>query len=152
MGNTRTMRVGSVASAVRALRDLGMPWAEIDRILATSDPRVVRRSLDLHLEMKGGRMFRRFEFVTLALGVTAALLGACVINADRSGHGPPAVAPSDADAVVTIADISFSPSTVRSTRARPSRGFGTTAPSRTTSCSTTARRAHSRTMGPGDAV
>ena len=57
-------------------------------------------------------MFRRFEFVILALGITAALLGACVINADRSGDGPPAVAPSDTDSVESLSDMSFSPSTV----------------------------------------
>jgi plastocyanin len=56
-------------------------------------------------------MFRRSVLVTCAFGVTTVLLAACVIEPDEHGGGAPP-APRDADATVTIADISFSPSTV----------------------------------------
>lgn len=167
MGNTRATRTLSAALAVRILRDLGMPRAEIDQILATSDPRVVRRYLDLHLErleerlaearatlvglepvhvarhlerrsrvgaevlpwiqaeatsersahrgitrMRGAQMSRRSVFASLVLGAFAIPLGACVIDADGGGHKAPEPTAPDADAIVTIADMSFSPSTV----------------------------------------
>lgn len=49
-GLERTTRVGSTALAVATLRDLGMPWAEIEAILDAHDPRLVRRYLQLHSE------------------------------------------------------------------------------------------------------
>ena len=53
-------------------------------------------------------MFRRSISAVLALLAMTLVLGTCVIDIDDSG----ASVPRDADAVVTIADLSFSPSTV----------------------------------------
>ena len=39
-----------IASAVRTLRDLGMPSDEIDEITETDDPRLIHRRLELHRE------------------------------------------------------------------------------------------------------
>jgi plastocyanin len=44
--------------------------------------------------------------------VTTVLLAACVIDIGGKGPDTPRPMPSDAHAVVTIADLSFSPSTV----------------------------------------
>lgn len=55
-------------------------------------------------------MLRRSVFVACALAVATVLLAACEIDTDGSEGSAPR--PRDADAVVTIADISFSPSTV----------------------------------------
>jgi plastocyanin len=62
--------------------------------------------------MKRARLFRRWMCVTGALGVTTVLLAGCVIDTEGNGADTPKPAPRDADAVVTIADLSFSPSTV----------------------------------------
>jgi hypothetical protein len=48
--STATGRVGPTALAVATLGDLGMPRAEIDAILETENPRLVRRHIQLHAE------------------------------------------------------------------------------------------------------
>lgn len=48
--------IGPIALAISTLRDLDMPWVEIDQILAATDPRIVRRYLDLHLERSEERL------------------------------------------------------------------------------------------------
>jgi plastocyanin len=58
-------------------------------------------------------MFRRSIFVACVLAVTTVLLAACVIDTDGNQGSAPQPAPRDADALVTIANTSFSPSTVQ---------------------------------------
>jgi plastocyanin len=62
--------------------------------------------------MKRARLFRRWMCVTGALGVAAFLLAACATDTDANSTDTPKSAPRDADVVVTIADLSFSPSTM----------------------------------------
>ena len=56
--------------------------------------------------------FGRSVSVVLALLAIPLLLGACVITTDDPGESAPRPAPRDADAAVTIKDMSFSPATV----------------------------------------
>lgn len=88
MVNTTTTFVGSVALAVRTLRDLGMPRAEIDRILATSDPRVIRRYVDLHIERLEERLA---DARTTLIGLEPVLEAAI---SKRRSLAPPEILPS----------------------------------------------------------
>jgi plastocyanin len=56
--------------------------------------------------------FGRSTSVVLALLAIPLLLGACAITTDDPGERAPQPAPRDADAAVTITDMSFSPATV----------------------------------------
>jgi plastocyanin len=58
-------------------------------------------------------MFRRSVFVTVALVIATVLLAACVIDTRGNSAEAPKPTARDADVVVTIADLSFSPSTVQ---------------------------------------
>jgi plastocyanin len=62
--------------------------------------------------MKRGLMVHRSTIVTFALLVAALPPAACAVQTDRAPESSPRSAPQDVDAVVTIADISFSPSAV----------------------------------------
>lgn len=70
IGTKHPRRGGSNALVVATLRDLGMPWEEVDAILETDDPRLVRRFLQLHAERLEERLA---DQRTLLLGIEPIL-------------------------------------------------------------------------------
>jgi hypothetical protein len=68
---------GVAAWAIRVLIDQGMPWTEIGSIVASEDPELVRRTLELHRERLEERLAeQRAELDRIEPLLLEAMVGA----------------------------------------------------------------------------